>query len=453
MSDDAPSDVSSDDDAPDFWDRVRVWTRQEHDGQWLSIGVFVAVALLGAAMITQAQVIPGYKLNPLFDESNIIDIAWNGDGTSALAIIDGSSGYSIVRLDGHTETTILENSANSVERIDNGWMVVGKNGYVGKCVDPCDAIASKSFTEMDGEIEHWTNNTDGQNIIDVSSADGVSGVLLISDSNGDDTVRYFNADKISTAASILDLGVRLNSITTLPDGEIIAVGSMPTKYPTWSEETNNPTSLPSMGVIFAIDIIEDMMNNDIGLIANNSNDDSTNETVSTGTTIEMILIHAGDVGKNQKYHSVMADSSGDGLAIVAGTDGAIRLSADMTATYVKGAPRSTSAVADNNGDIWFAGDLNLERPVLGLLESGSNTGQTVEVPQGADFHSELAVLAGDEVHFHGSSEGERVTLDPNIRNSMQSLSVLGDILFVVISLVILSMMAWNLYDNWHLGGW
>ena len=131
----------------------------------------------------------------------------------------------------------------------------------------------------------------------------------------------------------------------------------------------------------------------------------------------------------------------------------MRLTADMSVTSVKGAPGSTSAVADKNGDIWFAGDLNLERPVLGLLESGSIIGETVEVPQGADFDSQLAVVAGDEVHFHGTSEGERVTLDPNVRNSMQSLSVLGDILFVVVSLVILLMMAWNLYDNWHLGGW
>ena len=95
------------DDVPDFWQRVKQWTRQEHDGQWLSISVFVAVALLGAALITQAQVIPGYKINPLFEDSNLVDIAWNEDGSSALAIVDGDAGYSIVKIDGNTETVVL----------------------------------------------------------------------------------------------------------------------------------------------------------------------------------------------------------------------------------------------------------------------------------------------------------------------------------------------------------
>lgn len=459
MSDDAPSEVfvgETDeahlgDDAPDFWDRVKVWTRQEHDGQWLSIGVFVAVALLGAAMITQAQVIPGYKLNPLLDDSNLVDIAWNEDGSSALAVIDGASGYSIIRLDGHKETTILNSAANSVERVEGGWIVVGDNGWVASCDDPCNALATKSFTEWDGTTGHWTNNTDGQSIVDVHSADGDSGILLISDSNNEATVRHFVNDKITEPAAALEMDVRLDSITSLPDGEMIAVGSLVSKYPTWSEGDQNPSSLPTRGVIVAIDVVENAVLNDIGNVVNNSaGGNETVEVMSSRTTVEMVLVHIGD---NGEYHSVMPDSTSEGIAIIAGTGGAMRIAADMSVTSVKGVPGSTSAVADNNGDIWFAGDLNLERPVLGLLESGNSIGDTVEVPQGADFDSQLAVIAGDEVHFHGSSEGERVTLDPNVRNSMQSLSVLADILFVVVSLVILSMMAWNLYDNWHLGGW
>ena len=89
MSDDAAeeqADFASEEEEPvEFWDKVKHWTRQEHDGQWLSIAVFVGIAVLGAALITQAQVIPGYKFNPILDDYNLIDIAWNEDGTQALA--------------------------------------------------------------------------------------------------------------------------------------------------------------------------------------------------------------------------------------------------------------------------------------------------------------------------------------------------------------------------------
>lgn len=436
------------DDVPDFWQRVKQWTRQEHDGQWLSISVFVAVALLGAALITQAQVIPGYKINPLFEDSNLVDIAWNEDGSSALAIVDGDAGYSIVKIDGNTETVVLNAIANTVERFEDGWIVGGDNGWIASCKDPCDALATKSFEEWGGAAGHWTNNTDGQSILDIVSEDGTSGVLLINDENNNATVRYFENDKISAPAKNLDIDVSLTSISELPDGEIIAVGNLVSKYPTWSEGDKNPASLPTRGVIVAIDIYEDNVLNDVGNVANNSQSNLSAELTSNSMKLEMVLIHIGD---NGAFHSVMPDLSSDGIAIIAGTGGAVRLTSDMSIFSVEGAPGSTSAIADVNGDIWFAGDLNLQR--IGLLEAGENAGETVEVPQGANFESELAVVSGDEVHFHGDSKGERVTLDPNVRGSMQSLSVLGDILFVVVSLVILSMMAWNMYDNWHLGGW
>ncbi len=448
----APSEDSEgdliEDEAPDFWQRIQQWTRQEHDGQWLSISVFIAVALLGAALITQAQVIPGYKINPLLEDSNLVDIAWNEDGSSALAIIDGDAGYSIVKIDGNSETEVLKNVANSVERVEDGWIVGGDNGWLASCKDPCETLATKSFSEQGGESGHWTNNTEGQSIIDIVSDDGTSGLLLISDENNEATVRYFDSDKISAPADTLDIDVSLESMSELPDGEIIAVGNLVSKYPTWAEGDKNPASLPTRGVIVAIDLYENNVLNDFANVANNSESNETAEMTSDSMKVEMVLVHIGD---NGKYHSIMSDSSSDGIAIIAGTGGAMRLAADMSVTSVEGAPGSTSAVADNNGDIWFAGDLNLER--LGLLEAGEKIGETVEVPQGATFDSELAVVAGEEVHFHGASKGERVTLDPNVRDSMQSLSVLGDILFVVVSLVILSMMAWNMYDNWHLGGW
>ncbi|MBT7938166.1 MAG: hypothetical protein HN696_03275, partial [Euryarchaeota archaeon] len=89
----------------------------------------------------------------------------------------------------------------------------------------------------------------------------------------------------------------------------------------------------------------------------------------------------------------------------------------------------------------------------GILEDGESEGETVEVPQGTNFDSVLAVQAGDEVHFHGKSSGERATLDPAVRNSVQSLSVLSDMIFLFIGSTMLLTMAFKLYDNWHLGGW
>ena len=229
----APSEDSEgdfiEDEMPDLWQRIKQWTRQEHDGQWLSISVFIAVALLGAALITQAQVIPGYKINPLLEESNLVDIAWNEDGSSALAIIDGDTGYSIVKIDGNSETEVLKNVANTVERVEDGWIVGGDDGWLASCKDPCETLATKSFSEQGGESGHWTNNTAGQSIIDIVSEDGTSGLLLISDENNEATVRYFDSDKISAPADALDIDVSLESMSELPDGEIIAVGNLVSK--------------------------------------------------------------------------------------------------------------------------------------------------------------------------------------------------------------------------------
>ena len=414
--------IVDEDGTMEFWDRLKAWTRQEHDGQWLSLGVFVVVALLGAVIITQAQVIPGYKINPLLEDSNIIDIAWNEAGTSALAIISSQNEYSVIRVDGNEQTMVFNGSANAVERTTVGWIVVGDDGYVATCSDPCNQIANKSF------IDDWNGSATGQDVIGVASADGRSGLLLISDVNNLATIRYFSEDVLSAPAAPMDEGISLSSITTLSDGESLAVGKMIADLPSWSEGDKNPASSShhSRGVIVAVDY----------------------NTYYVDEAPELTVIHVGEYGV---YHSILPDSRDNGMAVVAGTSGAIHVGPDLSINTVEGAPGSTSAAVDNNGDIWFAGNLELQR--IGLLESGKSVAETVEVPQGADFKSTLAVSAGDEVHFYGKFEGERVTLDPNIRNSMQSLSVLGDLLFVIISLVILSMMAWNLYDNWHLGGW
>jgi hypothetical protein len=417
------ADFASEEEEPvEFWDKVKHWTRQEHDGQWLSIAVFVGIAVLGATLITQAQVIPGYKLNPILDDYSLIDIAWNEDGTQALALVDGASGYSIIKLDGNERTVILNKLTNSVERTDSGWLVVGDDGWIASCNDPCSQASHLATKTLSG----WGNSTDGQSIMDVVSDDGKSGVLLISDDNNQATVRYFDADTISEAATPLDIGMKLNSLTILPDGELIAVGSLTTSFPSWSDGDRNPASPPSRGLIVAVDMIQ------------------KNQSVN----MDIVIVH---IGENGKFHSVLPDSSGEGIAIVAGTSGAVRVDSFVSVSTVDGVPGSTSAVADDSGTIWFAGNLETHR--VGILESGDSEGETVEVPQGANFDSVLAVQAGDEVHFHGKSAGERATLDPAVRNSVQSLSVLSDLIFLFIGSTMLLTMAFKLYDNRHLDGW
>ena len=426
MSDDAAEaqeDFASEEEEPvEFWDKVKHWTRQEHDGQWLSIAIFVGVAVLGATLITQAQVIPGYKLNPILDDYNLIDIAWNEDGTQALAIVDTDSGYSIIKLDGNKETVIINKLTNAVERTDSGWLVVGDDGWIASCNDPCSQASDLATKTLSG----WGDSTDGQSIMDVVSADGTSGVLLISDDNNQATVRHFDADTISEAASPLAMGMKLDSLTILVDGELIAVGSFTTSFPSWSDGDKNPASPPSRGLIVAVDMVE------------------KNESVN----MDMVIVH---IGENGKFHSVLADSSGEGIAIIAGTSGAVRVDSLVSVSTVDGVPGSTSAVADDSGTIWFAGNLETHR--VGILEVGESEGETVEVPQGANFDSVLAVQAGDEVHFHGKSAGERATLDPTVRNSLQSLSVLSDMIFLFIGSTMLLTMAFKLYDNRHLDGW
>jgi len=426
MSDDAAeeqADFASEEEEPvEFWDKVKHWTRQEHDGQWLSIAVFVGIAVLGAALITQSQVIPGYKLNPILDDYNLIDIAWNEDGTQALAIVDGASGYSIIKLEGNEENLILSKSANSVERTDSGWLVVGDNGWIAACNDPCSQPSDLATKTLSG----WGDSTDGQSIMDVVSDNGTSGILLISDDNGQATVRHYNADTISEAATPLEMGMKLDSLTELPDGEFIAVGSFTTSFPSWSDGDQNPASTPSRGLIVAVDMIP------------------KNQSVN----MDMIIVH---IGENGKFHSVLPDSSGEGIAIVAGTSSAVRVDSLVSVSTVDGVPGSTSAVVDDYGTIWFAGNLDTHR--VGILEAGESEGETVEVPQGANFYSVLAVQAGEEVHFHGKSAGERATLDPAVRDSIQSLSVLSDMIFLFIGSTMLLTMAFKLYDNWHLGGW
>jgi len=361
-------------------------------------------------------------LNPILDDYNLIDIAWNEDGTQALAIVDTDSGYSIIKLDGNKETVIINKLTNAVERTDSGWLVVGDDGWIASCNDPCSQASDLATKTLSG----WGDSTDGQSIMDVVSADGTSGVLLISDDNNQATVRHFDADTISEAASPLAMGMKLDSLTILVDGELIAVGSFTTSFPSWSDGDKNPASPPSRGLIVAVDMVE------------------KNESVN----MDMVIVH---IGENGKFHSVLADSSGEGIAIVAGTSGAVRVDSLVSVSTVDGVPGSTSAVADDSGTIWFAGNLETHR--VGILEVGESEGETVEVPQGANFDSVLAVQAGDEVHFHGKSAGERATLDPTVRNSLQSLSVLSDMIFLFIGSTMLLTMAFKLYDNRHLDGW
>ena len=434
----------------DMWALVKSWTRQEHDGQWLSIGIFTLVAILGAALITQAQVIPGYKVNPLMEGSDTLDISWDEDGDVALAIVEDSSTslQSLVLLSGSDEKTLLANTEfNSVQRVDDGWLIAGDDGYLGTCDDPCTTISSKVLSNWSSTSD-WKGNTDGQDIIDVVSEDGDSGVLLIQDPTGSMTVRYFEADKVTAAADPLAQAMNLDRMVKLPGGEILAVGSMTTTHPSWSDTDQNPASLPTRGLIAAVDM--SLPGGETGLVQPTEEDGGSVQVDNSEPEyqLEIIIVH---IGENGKYHSIMKDCSSAGVAIIAGTSSALRLDSDMSITSVEGVPGSTSAVADSSGTIWFAGDLDTSR--VGMLEVGELAGETVEVPSSAGFDSVLAVQSGDQVHFHGSSDGERVTLDSQTRNSVSSLSVMGDYLFLICGLIIMLTMAWNLYDNWHLGSW
>ncbi len=149
------------------------------------------------------------------------------------------------------------------------------------------------------------------------------------------------------------------------------------------------------------------------------------------------IIHIGDEGV---IHGIFATDDGfiatgtaDSISIVDGKVESLGMS-------------SFTAVGDNNGDVWLFGGIG--STTVAII---SDDGISIEkLPEPLKIIPTYAVCDDDGmISIHGSDSSDNpsaISIDSNARSSFTSLRGILDLGFILVSILVISIMGWNIFE-------
>ena len=370
------------------------WRRlleEESEHQWLSFAVFSAIVIIGAVLIDWSGDLSGVHDGSTLEVDGIV---MDSAGDSILYQTD--EGIRVTYNDNENNaqyaTCLEEYRGMTLACLGNEGML----GFIGDGSDDCD--------------DTWCQFSIGENITATQvSGNGLAILMVVQDGTSDALAAiWFGEANPEPMISDHEGNMHLDVILPTEDGWMVG-GS-------WQAPANwlgsNPTSPPMYELI--LHVTWDGVN---------------------APAIE--IVHMGNEGA---IHGLFATDEG---VIATGTSDTVSIIDDEITSL---GMSSYAAVGDNNGDVWLFGGIGSS--TVAII---SGTEISVErLPEPLEILPTYVTCDEDGmISIHGTDNSDSpsaLSIDSNARQSFTSLRGILDLSFMLVSILIFSIMGWNIFE-------
>lgn len=400
---------------------AKVWKqilKQESEHQWLAIGAFFVFIILGAVMIKGTSFIPGIDLldNEIGDDFRIMESTYIDENENYL-LTYSQGDYQLVWTNNGNSTTVIgldsNHDASSIDfitKLSNDSIIIPQEG-------------SSMLLIQDGMIFPFeTNFVDDvfaiEHIVENQEKDNDNLLMLTSETDGKYGFRGLDSNGITSSPTPDNQNVEWQKVASIGDQLWIATGIY---VPSPSVGENSPAT-PSIHPVYASIIW------------------------SGGHTAPMInYLSPIDTKEFGEYHSIIHYNHDE--VIIAGTHETIRFN-HVTNSAEKIDFASVAGISDDCNSAWLFNGMD-SRSVLRISEDNH---EIMKLPHELPLTVESSGFDGETIYLHGtdnSGTSKVLTFDTSAVGSIESGRGFLNLSFIIVSLIIFSVMAVNVYDRFR----
>ena len=400
---------------------AKVWKqilKQESEHQWLAIGVFFVFIILGAMMIKGTSFIPGIDLldNEIGDDFRIMESTYIDENENYL-ITYNQGDYELVWSENGDLTTVIGPDSNHdassidfISKLSNDSIIVPQE-------------SSSMLLIQDGNVFPFeTNYGDDvfaiKHIVENQQHSNDNFLMLTTEADGKYGFRGLDSSGITSSPTPDNQNVEWQKVASISDELWIATGIY---VPSPSIGEDSPAT-PSIRPVYATIIW------------------------SGGYTAPMIShLDSGGTGEVGEYHSIIHYNHDE--IIIAGTHQTIRFN-HVTNSAEKIDFASVAGISDDCNSAWLFNGMD-SRSVLRISEDNH---EIMKLPHKLPLTVESSGFDGETIYLHGtdnSGTSKVLTFDTTAVGSIESGRGFLNLSFIIISLIIFSVMAVNIYDRFR----
>ena len=400
---------------------AKVWKqilKQESEHQWLAIGVFFVFIILGAMMIKGTSFLPGIDLldNEIGEDFRILESTYIDENENYL-ITYNQGDYELVWSENGDLTTVIGPDSNHdassidfISKLSNDSIIVPQE-------------SSSMLLIQDGNVFPFeTNYGDDvfaiKHIVENHQHSNDNFLMLTTEADGKYGFRGLDSNGITSSPTPDNQNVEWQKVASISDELWIATGIY---VPSPSIGEDSPAT-PSIRPVYATIIW------------------------SGGYTAPMIsYLDSGGTGEVGEYHSIIHYNHDE--IIIAGTHQTIRFN-HVTNSAEKIDFASVAGISDDCNSAWLFNGMD-SRSVLRISEDNH---EIMKLPHKLPLTVESSGFDGETIYLHGtdnSGTSKVLTFDTTAVGSIESGRGFLNLSFIIISLIIFSVMAVNIYDRFR----
>tara|TARA_B100001564_G_scaffold16478_1_gene12660 strand:+ start:127 stop:1335 length:1209 start_codon:yes stop_codon:yes gene_type:complete len=400
---------------------AKVWKqilKQESEHQWLAIGVFFVFIILGAMMIKGTSFIPGIDLldNEIGDDFRIMESTYIDENENYLLTYNQGEYELVWSENGDLKTVIGSDSNHDASSID----------FITKLSNDSIIVPQESSSMLliqDGNVFPFeTNYGDDvfaiKHIVENQQHSNDNLLMLTTEADGKYGFRGLDSSGITSSPTPDNQNVEWQKVASISDELWIATGIY---VPSPSIGEDSPAT-PSIRPVYATIIW------------------------SGGYTAPMIsYLDSGGTGEVGEYHSIIHYNHDE--IIIAGTHQTIRFN-HVTNSAEKIDFASVAGISDDCNSAWLFNGMD-SRSVLRISEDNH---EIMKLPHKLPLTVESSGFDGETIYLHGtdnSGTSKVLTFDTTAVGSIESGRGFLNLSFIIISLIIFSVMAVNIYDRFR----
>ncbi|MAK19860.1 MAG: hypothetical protein CMA05_00935 [Euryarchaeota archaeon] len=400
---------------------AKVWKqilKQESEHQWLAIGVFFVFIILGAMMIKGTSFIPGIDLldNEIGDDFRIMESTYIDENENYLLTYNQGDYELVWSENGDLKTVIGSDSNHDASSID----------FITKLSNDSIIVPQESSSMLliqDGNVFPFeTNYGDDvfaiKHIVENQQHSNDNLLMLTTEADGKYGFRGLDSSGITSSPTPDNQNVEWQKVASISDELWIATGIY---VPSPSIGEDSPAT-PSIRPVYATIIW------------------------SGGYTAPMIsYLDSGGTGEVGEYHSIIHYNHDE--IIIAGTHQTIRFN-HVTNSAEKIDFASVAGISDDCNSAWLFNGMD-SRSVLRISEDNY---EIMKLPHKLPLTVESSGFDGETIYLHGtdnSGTSKVLTFDTTAVGSIESGRGFLNLSFIIISLIIFSVMAVNIYDRFR----
>ena len=400
---------------------AKVWKqilKQESEHQWLAIGVFFVFIILGAMMIKGTSFIPGIDLmdNEIGDDFRIMESTYIDENENYLLTYNQGDYELVWSNNGDLTTVIGPDSNHDASSID----------FITKLSNDSIIVPQESSSMLliqDGNVFPFeTNYGDDvfaiKHIVENQQHSNDNFLMLTTEADGKYGFRGLDSSGITSSPTPDNQNVEWQKVASISDELWIATGIY---VPSPSIGEDSPAT-PSIRPVYATIIW------------------------SGGYTAPMIShLDSGGTGEIGEYHSIIHYNHDE--IIIAGTHQTIRFN-HVTNSAEKIDFASVAGISDDCNSAWLFNGMD-SRSVLRISEDNH---EIMKLPHKLPLTVESSGFDGETIYLHGtdnSGTSKVLTFDTTALGSIESGRGFLNLSFIIISLIIFSVMAVNIYDRFR----